>query len=271
LVNCHTKRSEGDKKTGFTLAEVLITLGIVGVVAALTMPNLISKYQEKVAINRLKQNYSMLSQAVKQAIEKNGSVDTWCDMSTDTYASCSEKIYNILQQHLYVQKQCQGNNISNKDACFASKYKLENGNTQNWNVAKLSFVLTNGAAISIDSWVESYFWCTANTNRTGYTGQGGAPHDSGWVDYYCNCGTIHLDIDGVKGTNTNGKDLFAFQLYKDGIVPLGRENTIHFFAFENCLSGNGIGTCTAWALYNDNMDYLHCNDLSWDGKHKCKN
>lgn len=28
--------------------------------------------------------------------------------------------------------------------------------------------------------------------------------------------------------------------------------------------------CTAWLLYNENMDYLHCDDLSWTGKTKCK-
>ena len=37
------------------------------------------------------------------------------------------------------------------------------------------------------------------------------------------------------------------------------------------LSGgpNGAG-CTAWVIYNENMDYLRCDDLSWDGKHECK-
>ena len=32
---------------------------------------------------------------------------------------------------------------------------------------------------------------------------------------------------------------------------------------------NGYG-CTAWVLQNENLDYLHCNDLSWDGKHSCR-
>ena len=27
---------------------------------------------------------------------------------------------------------------------------------------------------------------------------------------------------------------------------------------------------TAWVLHNENLDYLHCNDLSWDGKHSCR-
>ena len=49
------------KKAAFTLAEVLITLGIIGVVAAMTIPTLISKYQEKVLENHFKKSYAMLN------------------------------------------------------------------------------------------------------------------------------------------------------------------------------------------------------------------
>lgn len=51
-------------KKAFTLAEVLITLGIIGVVAALTMPSLMSNYRRKVAETQLKQTYSILLNAV---------------------------------------------------------------------------------------------------------------------------------------------------------------------------------------------------------------
>ena len=49
---------------GFTLAEVLITLGVIGVVAAITMPTLISAYRQKVTATKLKQTYSILSTAL---------------------------------------------------------------------------------------------------------------------------------------------------------------------------------------------------------------
>ncbi len=51
-------------KKAFTLAEVLITLGIIGIVAAMTLPSLIANYQKKVTVNRLKQAYSMINQAL---------------------------------------------------------------------------------------------------------------------------------------------------------------------------------------------------------------
>ena len=40
-------------KKGFTLAEVLITLGIIGVVAALTLPSLITNYRKKQTVAQL--------------------------------------------------------------------------------------------------------------------------------------------------------------------------------------------------------------------------
>ena len=49
-------------KFGFTLAEVLITLGIIGVVAALTLPSLVTNYQKQVTVNKLKKFYNGLEQ-----------------------------------------------------------------------------------------------------------------------------------------------------------------------------------------------------------------
>ena len=69
-------------KKGFTLAEVLITLGIIGVVAALTMPSLIQNYKRKEATARLKKFYSTMSQAVMLAeIEQGLKVYEWPDIS----------------------------------------------------------------------------------------------------------------------------------------------------------------------------------------------
>ena len=55
------------KKVAFTLAEVLITLGIIGIVAAMTMPALIQKNNNKVVETRLKKFYSAINQAVLMA------------------------------------------------------------------------------------------------------------------------------------------------------------------------------------------------------------
>ena len=57
-----------EKKLGFTLAEILITLGIIGVVAAVTIPMLISNYKKRSTETQLKKAYSLLVNASRQAI-----------------------------------------------------------------------------------------------------------------------------------------------------------------------------------------------------------
>ena len=64
-------------KSGFTLAEVLITLGIIGVVAAMTIPTLIERYKEQELVTRWFKFYSLLQQAIKLAEEEYGDHTTW--------------------------------------------------------------------------------------------------------------------------------------------------------------------------------------------------
>ena len=60
------------KFSGFTLAEVLITLGIIGIVAAMTIPALITKYQKQVAATQLKKHYSQLNQVLMRISDDPG-------------------------------------------------------------------------------------------------------------------------------------------------------------------------------------------------------
>jgi prepilin-type N-terminal cleavage/methylation domain-containing protein len=62
-------------KKGFTLAEVLITLGIIGIVAALTIPNLLTNYKAKTYRTKLLEGYSILTQAAKRMEADNVAID----------------------------------------------------------------------------------------------------------------------------------------------------------------------------------------------------
>lgn len=64
-------------KKAFTLSEVLITLGIIGVVAALAMPSLISSYRKRVVETRLAKFYSTINNAIKLSEIDNGDISTW--------------------------------------------------------------------------------------------------------------------------------------------------------------------------------------------------
>ena len=60
------------KRNGFTLAEVLITLGIIGVVAAMTIPTLMTKYQKHKTETQLVKFYSMMNQTLRMSVAENG-------------------------------------------------------------------------------------------------------------------------------------------------------------------------------------------------------
>jgi prepilin-type N-terminal cleavage/methylation domain-containing protein len=62
-------------RKGFTLAEVLITLGVIGVVAALTLPALIVNHKKKVILTRMKKFYSAYTQTYNMKIANDGSID----------------------------------------------------------------------------------------------------------------------------------------------------------------------------------------------------
>ena len=66
-------------------------------------------------------------------------------------------------------------------------------------------------------------------------------------------------------------DVFDSLVAKDRIIPAGVQgiSSGNYSFEEGCMTSVNRG-CTAWVLYNENMDYLKCDDLSWSGKKKCK-
>ena len=64
-------------KKAFTLAEVLITLTIIGIIAALTIPNLMQKWQDQHTVSAVKEAYAILNNAVKLAVRENGPTTEW--------------------------------------------------------------------------------------------------------------------------------------------------------------------------------------------------
>ena len=65
------------KKVAFTLAEVLITLGIIGVVASLVLPQKIENYQKKQVEVKLEKFYSTFNQALQRSVQEHGDMSGW--------------------------------------------------------------------------------------------------------------------------------------------------------------------------------------------------
>ena len=74
-----------NNKFAFTLAEVLITLGIIGVVAAMTLPTLIQNHQKKVTVVRLKKFYSVMSNAIRMEEAALGDYKGWAPTQQDDF------------------------------------------------------------------------------------------------------------------------------------------------------------------------------------------
>lgn len=243
------------KRFGFTLAEVLITLGIIGVVAAITLPTLINNYKEKATITRLKKAYSVLSQAMQKAVAENGTADLWetyeYDDETEDAENTMQRYYpdNIVKQ-LSVVKDCG----FKSEGCFLSdEYKLLDGRTERdfetLNNRYYKLVLADGTLVALEGYNDKAGSCSASKY----------------------CGEIWVDINGSKLPNVAGKDLFIFYYTKDNILPYGYNLKDKPLYQSGCSikSGSGYG-CTAWILTNENMDYLRCTDLAWSTKTTCK-
>ena len=93
----HVAHWKDSRKVAFTLAEVLITLGIIGVVAALTLPTLINNFQKNLAATRLKY-YSSTMQQAAQMRSKDTIEGSFVDMNWDEVRAYNpddmEKFYN---------------------------------------------------------------------------------------------------------------------------------------------------------------------------------
>ena len=220
--------------TAFTLAEILIVLGIIGIIAQITIPNLISNFEEQSTITRLKKFYSTLEQAsIKQRMNYE-------DM---TFASVLSN-FNVI-------KKCVG-----AFSCADQTYK--NFNKQNnvqWGINDI-FTQAHYAILNDGSILREGVG-GANCNIVRGAGRG----------LTSICSEFSIDINGNKKPNQTGRDVFYFYITKDaGVIPFGTNDETSY-PFSTCLS-SGLG-CAAWVIYNENMDYLKCSDLSWDGKKKC--
>ena len=84
-------------KKAFTLAEVLITLGIIGVVAAMTMPSVINSYQKKSTVVKLKKVYSSLQNAVEMSKAEHGDYENWEKLGITS----NEGVHNYIYEYLF--------------------------------------------------------------------------------------------------------------------------------------------------------------------------
>ena len=248
--HCDPKSSFGRRAwLAFTLAEVLIVLGIIGIVAEMTIPTLVQNTQEKVTVVSLKKVYSTLTQAYTMAAQENGPPSEWGLVANDSPVG-AQNIMEKLSPYLRLSKICgdQGGCWADVVTTFLSGNASQNNNL---NPAFYKAMLADGTSIL----TYSYGSCRAAAEPL-------------WQV----CGYATVDVNGFKKPNIIGEDIFPFTLTNGGFIPAGAQNGGEYpfdgYCKDKTAFFAGIG-CTAWVIYNENMDYKKCSDLSWDGKHKC--
>ncbi|MCM1339925.1 MAG: type II secretion system GspH family protein, partial [Muribaculaceae bacterium] len=205
------------QKAAFTLAEVLITLGIIGVVAAMTIPGLMNNYQKCRIETNLKETYSILQQTMRFTEYDDVAFESF----PDSQQGVKDWFNKYLQPHLKYANVCfhtkgcwqdKGNiRYLNGGISVSDNKELGIGNNN------MTITLTNGANINI-----------VGLSTTGAKTNYGVPlTESGYI-------AITIDANGNSQPNTYGKDIFVV-LYEQtkGLVPAGYNQSLEDI-HKNC-------------------------------------
>ena len=245
------------KRLAFTLVEGLLAVTIVGIVAALTLPALISKYQKDSFAALLKKNYNELEHNLVSVhsnrfyrrnlydsvlCRKSKLVDD-AGVKSLSSLSVSDTAGKFLRENYNISKDCQ----QDTTPCFASEYMDLQGNSQNFTCSEgYSVTLKSGSALCI---------IPADTAHDGDAASNieSKPNDTDVI--------VHLDVNGSAMPNIGGRDMFTFYIYKDYSVDdleygVEKSLTKREAAASTCESSAfGVGCLSKMILNNWKMDY----------------
>lgn len=183
------------KNFGFTLSEVLITLGIVGVIAALSMPSLIANTQNKT-------NAASLASAVTDIENAIANM-----MLIEDVMDIVDVDFNNLSKYIRLTN-------TEADPC-ADFYDCSS------NDNPIKQINSNGVALTVSELTSQGFHFLTKSGAYFAIGTSNEPCES---DDVClnSSANIYIDVNGKKKPNTAGRDFFAFFLGSDGkLYPYG--------------------------------------------------
>lgn len=212
-------------KSAFTLAEVLITLGIIGVVSAMTLPALVNRTQGKELETGLKKAYSVIQNAINKMSYDEGQIVNYANYP-------SRQFMTIFKKYFKVSKDCgiHGCENTTQDDDGNTSYLSQTYKTYN-NHTMSMYQLDDGQVFTSDGMFIMVENATVNETVL----------------------FISVDVNGYsKKPNRWGHDLFTFQVMDNGkLLPMVAEGTAYdadsFCSTTSTNSRNGIG-CTYKAL-----------------------
>lgn len=191
------------KNRAFTLAEVLITLGIIGVVAAMTIPNLLTKMDRDRKIATVRKAQSILNQAIKLSTIDNEDYEAW-----DTTLPPREYLDKYYTPYMKVIAYCDTYSKWNyKSAAPWSRYNGSNSYTEFNAYSRIPIFTLDGILYSI--------------SQSG-GGNDQEDTDSIYDMNYIGSNGVFIDVNGPNTPNRFGNDVFMLVRNKDGsVMPLG--------------------------------------------------
>lgn len=216
---------------GFTLAEVLITLAVIGIVAAFTIPSLNQSTKNSEYHAAMKKAYSDLSQACQRMVSEES-------VTSKDFQYTDSSFSPVFKKYFKVQQDCGRDECVDVQPGFGNETnKLFSSldGTNNYGAGCLGgegqYIATNGFFMFI---------------------QNGSCFDGGIF--------ISVDVNGYKHPNRAGMDIYTFQFVDTKILPLGAQGT--YSEFSNNIDGyckrsiNNIysGATCAYKVLN-NIDY----------------
>jgi prepilin-type N-terminal cleavage/methylation domain-containing protein len=209
-------------KKGFTLAEVLITLGVIGIVAVLTVPGVMKNYKNRLYVAQLEKTYSQIADAT-QAIMNSEHVDNFYETTAGQAQSCSDADsgkceagvgYFLNNYFKSIKRNCLASGKSGCMSSSSSVYKSISGAALSSNILDYCVQTVSGAAI-----------CGAyNPNNK--------------------CESFVIDVNGIAEPNVSGRDVFSMDIHKDG--------SISDFG-SGCRDGNSGWSAALCATKNDTI------------------
>ena len=199
------------KRKAFTLAEMLIVIAIIGIIASVVTPMLFGTTSDAVLKAAWKKSYSDLTQATMMIVADNGG--SLAGAFPGDVAG-TEDFKNAFASKLNIIKDCSGSSTyggsgtgAGADGCWHStgtgNWYFLNGKTISAGgsgVCNSGLILNNGSLI--------YFGID-NSNCSQTAGD------------YTRCGYVIIDVNGFKKPNTVGKDIFAVNITSNALIPWG--------------------------------------------------
>lgn len=216
------------KKLAFTLAETLMTLMIIGVIAAMTIPALKKNTNSRENAVKLKKAYSAIANATDLLASEYGPVLHWrWDDNT------------VIMDEMYIKKLNVTKNCKTDGGCVPSNYVQKNLNGNGTSGSEFdrrdwyTFVTEDGLI-----WTYKMVSNTCSGNEHNYIKKA--------------CAYVEVDVNGTSMPNIVGIDIFGFQVSADGVYPFGGCPDCDS---SDCTTSGGGWGCTAKVLREGQINY----------------